>query len=264
MNPAIQSPPLFKLGSLLRLWLALLAGAVVYCKLSQYTSHHAPASMAVALWWNVKVFAVWLFVSVAVTTEHGRAAAARIWNRPALRATAFVLLPAAALVYEWAAGSALSEVGWLGEEASIWKVLYKRVPLYATALGALWYFGQRLRVSVALPDVPARIPTEHSLTVTTLRGPVSIAIGTIEVIVAAENYVEICLADGTQYLHRATLTSMSQSLGPAGFVRIHRSILVNTHHVAERLSQRRLRLRSGRIVRVGRAFAMPASARIPR
>ncbi len=47
---------------------------------------------------------------------------------------------------------------------------------------------------------------------------------------AAGNYVELHLA-GTSHLQRQTLSSLEEQLSASGFVRIHRSRLVNRHHV---------------------------------
>lgn len=47
---------------------------------------------------------------------------------------------------------------------------------------------------------------------------------------AAGNYVELHLA-GSSHLQRQTLSSLEEQLAASGFVRIHRSRLVNRHHV---------------------------------
>lgn len=47
---------------------------------------------------------------------------------------------------------------------------------------------------------------------------------------AAGNYVELHLA-GSSHLQRQTLSSLEEQLSASGFVRIHRSRLVNRHHV---------------------------------
>lgn len=47
------------------------------------------------------------------------------------------------------------------------------------------------------------------------------------------NYVEFLLADGRRPLMRTTLARLEAELVPAGFVRTHRSWLVNPAHVAE-------------------------------
>lgn len=47
------------------------------------------------------------------------------------------------------------------------------------------------------------------------------------------NYVEFLLADGRRPLMRSTLTSLGAELGKMGFVRTHRSWLVNVHRVVQ-------------------------------
>jgi LytTr DNA-binding domain-containing protein len=202
-------------------------------------------------------------LSLALATERGRVAAVRLSGRP-LGWLAFLLLPGLALAYEWGAGAIFDAAGWLDQEESVWVLIYKRLPLYAAAVLALAFVLSRRRAS---PPGSARSQSGSAptLTVTTSRGPVEIALDDIEAIIAAENYVELCLIDGRQYLHRATLMSMNALLSSNGIVRVHRSASINAAHVIEQLPQRRLRLRSGRIVRVGRAFrdALPLAALPP-
>lgn len=50
-------------------------------------------------------------------------------------------------------------------------------------------------------------------------------------VVSAGNYVEVKLADGRSPLMRATLAAMEQALAPHGFLRTHRSWLVNPQRV---------------------------------
>ena len=59
----------------------------------------------------------------------------------------------------------------------------------------------------------------------------------VELVRAAENYVEICLTSGKQYLHRATLTSLQKPLEAEGLVRVHRSTIVNVRFLQRRLSR---------------------------
>jgi DNA-binding LytR/AlgR family response regulator len=61
----------------------------------------------------------------------------------------------------------------------------------------------------------------------TLRTP----LGKIISLRAAGNYVEFLLEDGTKPLMRTSLTDMEAALAPAGFVRTHRSWLINQHHI---------------------------------
>lgn len=50
-------------------------------------------------------------------------------------------------------------------------------------------------------------------------------------VTSAGNYVEFVLADGRRLLMRAPLSAMEKSLAPNGFVRTHRSWLVNAAHI---------------------------------
>ena len=53
----------------------------------------------------------------------------------------------------------------------------------------------------------------------------------ILVVAAAGNYVEFTLADGRSLLMRSPLAAVERELGPRGFVRTHRSRLVNAARV---------------------------------
>jgi DNA-binding LytR/AlgR family response regulator len=65
-------------------------------------------------------------------------------------------------------------------------------------------------------------------------GATSIRIVPSEVLLvtSAGNYVEYRIADGTTHLIRATLASEAPRLQPFGIVRVHRTRMVNLHHVA--------------------------------
>jgi DNA-binding LytR/AlgR family response regulator len=74
---------------------------------------------------------------------------------------------------------------------------------------------------------------------------------------AAGNYVELITGDRT-LLMRATLHDLGEQLGAVGFVRVHRSLLVNSLQVlAVRRGPRgrqRVKLNSGAELPVGRQF----------
>jgi hypothetical protein len=254
MNHALLPAPIFRPGHLLRLWTAVLLATAGYCELSQLTQSRHPVELTITLLWSVKVWTVWVGLSVWLASDRGRVTLAALWRRPVHRGALLVLLPVLALTCEWFVGAAFSRAGWLSGDGSPWELLYRRLPLYVSALGVLAYILRHMR-QFSPPPVIARQAAElERFIVATSRGPVDIPVRDIEAIVAAENYVEICLTNGKQYLHRATLTSMHHTLGSAGLRRVHRSALVNPTHVVERLPHGRLRLRSGRIVRVGRSF----------
>ena len=58
-----------------------------------------------------------------------------------------------------------------------------------------------------------------------------VRLGEILAVTAAANYVEFVLCDQRRVLMRSTLAAIEEELGPRGFVRTHRSWLVNSGHV---------------------------------
>jgi len=56
-------------------------------------------------------------------------------------------------------------------------------------------------------------------------------VGEIVAVQSAGNYVEFRLADGAVRMMRATLAEVEQGLGAHGFVRVHRSWVVNAHRL---------------------------------
>lgn len=95
-----------------------------------------------------------------------------------------------------------------------------------------------------------------TLTVQTGTSECELAIDDIEYVVAAGNYMEVITAERT-YLLRETLKTLPARLAPEGFVRSHRSYLVNRAMIAHRTADK-LILRSGASVplstRYGRFF----------
>jgi DNA-binding LytR/AlgR family response regulator len=152
----------------------------------------------------------------------------------------------------------------MDQEASLTLLAYKRVPLYVVACGLL--LAVMVRVArQELPRTERLHPQEScpehspagegfSVTVLSSAGSIIVSARDIELVRAAENYVEICLASGKQYLHRATLSSLQKPLEAEGLVRVHRSTIVNVRFLQRRLSHRRLKMRSGRIVQVSRKY----------
>lgn len=99
-------------------------------------------------------------------------------------------------------------------------------------------------------------PTGH-LWVRRPGATVRVPLPSIEWIQADGEYVRIH-CDANSYLERISLTSLAEQLGSAGFVRIHRSVMVNFRAV-ERLEtgdwgRCLVRLLSGRQLPVGRTF----------
>jgi hypothetical protein len=195
-------------------------------------------------------------------------------------------MPLFALACECAFNAAYAMAGWWHNPEPVAATVIRRAPLYVIAPVVLAYLNGLLghragaagRAPASFEHQPAAIALGHAgratttgerpaptapsqalqaslaITLSTSKGPVDIAVPDIEAIVAAENYVEICLSDGRQYLHRATLQSFGKSLHSATMIQVRRSAIVNLAHLSERLAGERLRLTSGRIVRVGRTY----------
>ncbi|MFN6983155.1 MAG: LytR/AlgR family response regulator transcription factor, partial [Brevundimonas sp.] len=70
----------------------------------------------------------------------------------------------------------------------------------------------------------------NCLTVASSRGVQRIPLKDIVSIVGADDYVELRLTDGRRLLHAARLDRLEAEL-PAGFLRVHRSVIANLTHV---------------------------------
>ena len=83
----------------------------------------------------------------------------------------------------------------------------------------------------------------------------------------ADDYVEVILADGRRFLHDTSLQDLERRL-PSGFVRVHRSHIVNASHVrgVRTLPGRRraLELAGGAEIPVSRSRAGAVASLIPR
>ncbi len=98
---------------------------------------------------------------------------------------------------------------------------------YAICVGALWL------VPRLLPSPPPPPPASEDATYVIRDGArvIRTPIGEIVAAQSAGNYVEFILADGSRPLARATLGGVEGELAAAGFVRTHRSWLVNAARV---------------------------------
>ena len=89
----------------------------------------------------------------------------------------------------------------------------------------------------------------------------------IEWVGAADNYLRVHLG-GTEHLVRGTLTALERTLAPHGFLRVHRSLLVNPVAVRQLLPQRggetKLVLRDGTVLVAARAYRRLIVQRWPR
>jgi DNA-binding LytR/AlgR family response regulator len=171
-----------------------------------------------------------------------------------------LLLSAAVLIAALAASAAMELV--LGaiysaDSTSFVQVMYSLLPVPV---------GIALARLLVQPSRPKPAEVEHVLAVPTRGGLIEVRATDIEYVKAAGNYVELVVGERTLLL-RATLTEVGEQLRTAGFVRVHRSLLVNCMHVMtlRRGSRGRqfVKLRSGVELPVGRQFVENAAAFVP-
>jgi DNA-binding LytR/AlgR family response regulator len=113
-------------------------------------------------------------------------------------------------------------------------------------------FGKAL--GRALDRSPPRTPGPASLAVRSAGRIVLAAFADIVAVSGADDYVEVVLADGRRFLHDTSLQDLERRL-PRGFLRVHRSHIVNVAHVQgiRTLPGRR------RVLEVGGAAEIPVS-----
>jgi DNA-binding LytR/AlgR family response regulator len=185
----------------------------------------------------------------------------RLNARPAQRLqpllSAAVLI--AALVIAAALEYALTAI-YSVDTDSLGQIVYRLLPIplgIAVARRLLQRPGS-LRADAGSPTERLRgLQGERVFDVPTRHGTSAVRACDIEYVKAAGNYVELITGDRTT-LMRATLHDLSEQLHAIGFVRVHRSLLVNSLHV---LAVRRgprgrqlVKLNSGAELPVGRQF----------
>jgi LytTr DNA-binding domain len=149
---------------------------------------------------------------------------------------------------------------------SLAQIVYRLLPIPFGIAVVRWLL-QSSKSSRTEPDSPGErrggSQVGPVLDVPTRSGVLAVRAADIEYVKAAGNYVELITGDRT-LLMRTTLHDLSDQLGGAGFVRVHRSLLVNPLHVvATRRGPRGRRLvalRNGAELPVGRQFGENAAA----
>jgi len=116
---------------------------------------------------------------------------------------------------------------WLPQEVAY--EYRKDLLAYVVIAGVFWLLKPRATPTAAAQLVDAALPTTFDIRdgATLLRVPVS----EILAAKAAGNYVEFALDDGRRPLMRASMAQIEAALGPHGFLRTHRSWLVNPARV---------------------------------
>lgn len=145
------------------------------------------------------------------------------------------------------------------DNLSIPELFYSRAPV-ALVLGIAAVLLETPRPTVTAPNPDARgSPPAGTmqLRIPTRQGIVTLAPADIDYIRAAGNYVEL-VAGARTLLMRATLHELAERMDAAGFIRIHRGVLVNRDRVAcvgrSAQGRRVLRLHGGTELPVGRQF----------
>lgn len=112
--------------------------------------------------------------------------------------------------------------------------LRKDVLIYALLMSVFWMAGRfaagsRFPSSAPVPAPAAMAPATDPAPIWLRDGTVSLRVAPADILWAASagNYVEFALASGARHLIRTTLQTAEERLAPLGFVRIHRTRLVN-------------------------------------
>jgi hypothetical protein len=162
--------------------------------------------------------------------------------------------------------------GWSMPAAQLAYEVHKDVFTYVI-LSALYWCVTRLKTQAngqapgaSVAAVPSP-PTRPAML--TIRDGARVVHALLRDILAAEaagNYVSLLLQDGQQHLTRRTLGQLAADLAPHGFMRVHRSWLVNAAHVCAMeptgAGDFRLILTRGTVVPLSRRHARPVQERL--
>jgi len=196
----------------------------------------------------------------------------RLQARPAQRLRRFLAaaLLIAALLVCVALEYALAAV-FTADIDSLPEILYRLLPIPLGIAAARWLLQSstpdvRTAAHAESPASWRALQLEQVFDVPTRQGRLAVRASDIEHVKAAGNYVELVTGDRTLLL-RTTLQDLGEQLGSVGFVRVHRSLLVNALHVRAThrgaRGRRTVKLRSGTELPVGRQFKGDLDIRLP-
>lgn len=127
--------------------------------------------------------------------------------------------------------------------------------------------AERLGVALDRALDRTRLPAQASLAVRSAGRIDLAAFADIVALSGADDYVEVILADGRRFLHDTSLQDLERRL-PPGFVRVHRSHIVNAAHIRSIRTlpgrRRALELAGGAEIPVSRTRTDAVAALIPR
>ncbi len=174
--------------------------------------------------------------------------------QPLFSAAILVAALVVAAALEYALGAIYS-----ADAASLAQIAYRLLPV-PLGIAVAWRMLRRPadRAIARSPTERLReLQVERAFDIPTRNGTLAVRAADIEYVKAAGNYVELITGDRT-LLMRATLHDLAEQLGAVGFVRVHRSLLVNSLQVRAvgrgPRGRQRVKLNSGAELPVGRQF----------
>lgn len=202
----------------------------------------------------------WIVGWAMIVARPGRAPWRRIAVIHALSSLAFSIAHVGLMVPLRIAVHALA-----GEQYRFmaWEWLYeyrKDAVAYLILAAIFWYFTRPVEEPLANPTPSADVDPE--ITIPQGSGFVRVRTADLLTIKAGGNYVEYGLEDGRTLLVRASMQDTEAALAPLGFVRTHRSWLVNRQAVSavgpSVVGELEVKLRDGRTIPLARRYRMVA------
>ncbi len=108
---------------------------------------------------------------------------------------------------------------------------YRKLALVYCGMAVVFYLTARARAAIDAQPGAGPVQVEATFDIRDGAKLIRARVREIVCIRSAGNYVEFQLTHGRRLLMRTTLASMEQALQPQGFVRTHRSWLVNPVHL---------------------------------
>jgi hypothetical protein len=253
---------------LLVVWVVVIGATLIYWEACRLAHGSGTINLRDSGLWMVEIWSGWLILSFPAIEL------CRRWHSSGERFSVRLVLSLMAAVSILALGCeyllnlVLSRIG-IERWESAWAMFNRRALLCVVVSSAIVALALRPRVlrrsaERSPPSSPAHEDSigndDATLVLTDRNGPVVVPMHEVEAILAAENYVQVCLASGKEYLHRITLARLEKDLDARMMIRVHRSAIVNIDRVSRRLPAWRLELASGRTVRVGRTFRAAVEA----
>jgi len=246
------------------LWLLVVSLSWAYCEACRLTHGASSIDLSYTGGWVVETWSGWLLLSFPAYQLLKRWRNVGVSRARAIMA--MVALSFLALCCEWMLNVVISDSGAIERWPSVMAMFNRRALLCVMVSGAIVWFATRPQLiwrraidevpgaEVASPPADPVANKKDDFVVMDRGHSVSISLDDVEAILAAENYVQICLTTGKQYLHRMTLASIERQLDMTTMRRVHRSAIVNVNKVVSRLPGWRVQLTSGREIRIGRTY----------